>query len=108
MKLDQLIEAIKKPKDTILFQNEIGFIKGHFKDNGYYWLEKFYVNPDYRGKGLAKELAQHIPQKCELLAQPLFVKGETMLDKNTLINFYKSLGFREYPDQNDNMIMIRD
>jgi GNAT superfamily N-acetyltransferase len=107
MKLKTLHEGLQ-PIKNIIYQDDIGYIKGYLKPNGYWFIETFYINPEFRGKGLAKDLAKHIPQKAELLAQPLIVKGQQGLDRQLLINFYKSIGFKKFPDSNDNMIMRRD
>lgn len=102
------LAALFEEKNPIVYQDDIGYIKGHQRPDGYFWVEKFYIHPESRGKGLAKELAQHIPEKSMLLAQPLTTKGEDVLPREPLINFYKSLGFEEKPDSNDNMYMVRN
>ncbi len=94
--------------NDIIYKDEHGYIKGKLKPDGYWWIDKFYVYPEFRGKGFARDLASHIPQKAKLLAQPLKVKGEDTLDRDPLIKFYRSLGFQERPDKYDNMIMIRE
>lgn len=105
MKLASLLEY---SNNQVIYQDEHGYIKGHLRPDGYWWIEKFFIYPEYRGQGFAKDLAGHIPQKAKLLAQPLKVKGEVILDRDPLINFYKSLGFEEQPDSNDNMYMVRE
>lgn len=107
MKLTHLLED-NINRNHVIYQDEHGYIKGKLLKDGYWWIEKIYVYPEYRGQGYARELAKHIPEKASLLAQPLFVKGEKVLNKDDLINFYKSLGFEEFPDSNDNMIMRRN
>lgn len=104
MKLKDLFEGTE---NNILFQNEYGYIQGKLKNDGIWWIDKFYIYPEFRGKGYARKLAEHIPEKAMLLAQPLFFKDQKNLDKNSLINFYKSLGFEEFPDDKGNIIMKR-
>lgn len=106
MKLHILNEAIDSK--NLFYKNDYGYIKGYMRPDGYFWVDKIYVYPEYRGQGKAKELASHIPKKAMLLAQPLYVKGENVMDKDNLIKFYSSLGFQEQPDSNDNMIMVRE
>lgn len=104
MKLITLFEEA----NHIIYNNEYGYIKGKKLPDGYWWIDKFYIYPEFRGKGVARELAKHIPEKSKLLAQPLIVKGQTHLPRQPLIDFYKSLGFQERPDSNDNMMMVRE
>lgn len=106
MKLKDLFEDLDTK--NIIYKDDYGYIKGKLQKDGYWFIDKFFVYPEYRGKGYARELAKHIPQKAKLLAQPLYVKGETVLDRDPLIQFYKSLGFEERPDSNDNMMMVRE
>lgn len=110
MKLKNLFENLKNDvyKKHIIFQNDYGYIKGKLKKDGYWWIDTLYINPKFRNQGYGKKIAKHIPQKSMLLAQPLQIKGEPSIDKDSLIKFYEKLGFRPEPDINDNIIMIRD
>jgi len=103
MRLSILVEA-----SNILYQNEFGYVKGYVDKDGYTFIDKLYIYPEYRGQGKAKELMKHIPRKARLLAQPMNTKDDPSIPRDNLISFYKSLGFTEHPDSNGNMIMIRE
>ena len=90
----------------ILHKDKTGYIKGHLKDD-YWWIEEFVVYPKFRGKNLAKILAIHLPRKSKLLAQPLFNMAGPHITKESLINFYKKLGFTQTEDEVGNTIMSR-
>lgn len=55
-------------------------------------IDLFYIKKHYRGKGYARKLARFLPKHCKLIACPI---EEKSLDKESLIKFYKSLGFKE-------------
>lgn len=96
-----------KSKKNIIYQDDTGYIKGYLRQDGYYWIEEIVVKEDLRGQGFGRKLAQHLPQKSKLLAQPMFNLGN-VLDKVNLIKFYESLGFKQTKDEFDNIIMVRD
>jgi GNAT superfamily N-acetyltransferase len=94
-------------KKLPFYQDKIGYIKGYWRPDGYFWISEFVINKEFRGKGLARNLAVNIPQKCMLQAQPLFNMGGSIpLEK--LVSFYESLGFIKTPDFYGNVIMVRD
>lgn len=71
---------------------EYGHILGHHIGSTT-WIDEFVVYPKFRGKGFARRLAMHLPEKCRLCAQPYHHMNEQGLDSNQLIRFYESLGF---------------
>lgn len=101
------IAADWRYKHTI-YEDETGYIKGYQADDGRWWIMEFAIKPEYRGKGLAKELAKHLPWKCRLYAWPMFnmVRKEKVdiLGADQLKAFYKNLGFVESIEDN---IMVR-
>lgn len=90
----------------VLYEDATGFIVGHKRLDGHYWIEKFVLYEEYRGKGLAKALASHLPKKSRLLAYPLMESG-SYLPLHILIRFYESLGFKSKRDAYGNTIMVR-
>lgn len=91
----------------VIYEDETGYIKGYQNDDGRWWIMEFVINPKFRGKGLARELAKHLPRKCRLYAYPLFNMKGNKLDLEALTRFYESLGFRFEGDKNER-IMVRD
>jgi GNAT superfamily N-acetyltransferase len=74
----------------VLYKDETGHISGWVMSDGFIWISEFFLLRKYRGKGLARELARHLPRRCRLLASPYTVDS---LPKTALIEFYESLGF---------------
>ena len=98
------IAADWKDKSTI-YENETGYIKGYLAEDGYWWIMEFVIKPKYRGKGLARQLASHLPNKCRLMAHPLYNMGNVSIGVEDLIKFYESLGFKIV--DKDQHIMVR-
>lgn len=88
--------------------NEIGYIKGHTRVDGYFWISEFVVHRHNRGKGMAKTLAACLPQKCKLLACPMYGIAGPTLTKERLVLFYESIGFVRQDDELGNTIMTRE
>lgn len=55
-------------------------------------VDHFCIKKHYRGKGYARKLARFLPKYCKLIACPTEPGG---LNKDALVKFYKSLGFKE-------------
>lgn len=91
----------------IIYHDKTGIIKGYIRPDGYWWIEEFEIYPEYRKKGLSKNLATHLPAKCKLLAYPLFNKQGEHISQKDLIKFYESLGFKLMIDELGNSIMQR-
>lgn len=92
----------------IIFKDKTGYICGYKLKDDYWFISKFVIHSKFRGKGYARDLAKHIPQKAKLWAYPLFnFKEDSCLNRNQLIKFYLSLGFEESEDEYENHIMIR-
>lgn len=88
----------------ILYENSIGYVKGRKKKDGLWWIDELVIYPQYRGKGLARSLASHLPKKCKLLAYPLVNMPGPHLSEESLISFYESLGFVCI----ENNVMVRE
>lgn len=106
--LNSFTNFLESKKSNIIYEDETGYIKGYLRKDGYWWIEELVIYLKLRGKGLAKKLASHIPQKSKLLAYPLLNLKGRKLSKDQLINFYISLGFKEKIDEYGNSIMYRD
>ena len=59
------------------------------------WIQALYVAPQYRRKGLAKQLVNHV---IKLRTTPLYLRAtpykDEPLSEDNLISFYQSLGFK--------------
>lgn len=93
-------------KNTI-YKDDTGYIVGYQQEDGYWWIEKFVIYPQFRGKNLARKLASHLPFRSKLLAYPLVNMGDVHLPQEKLIDFYISLGFEKTKDGHGNIIMQR-
>lgn len=94
--------------DQIIFKNSHGYISGYQLKDGYWFISKFVIHARFRGKGFARELAKHIPQRAKLLCYPLYgFNDDNLLTREQLKKFYLSLGFEEFEDEYQNPIMIR-
>jgi GNAT superfamily N-acetyltransferase len=89
-----------------LYQDETGYITG-FWTGEYWWVGEFSLLPEYRGRGLARGLARHVPARCLLLAFPFAQTGGETLEIPILVRFWESLGFRHVPDLNGFNFMTR-
>jgi len=105
--MKSFVKWIKK-KNNILYKDDTGYITGYLNNDGYWWIEEFVIFPKFRGKGLARNLASHIPKKSKLLAYPLVNMGGHQLSQENLKKFYISLGFVEISDEHGNVILKRD
>ncbi len=92
-----------------LYSDKTGYIKGFRDDDERWHIMEFVIFPEYRGKGLARELAKHIPWKSVLYVSPLVQHGETspkqILNSGQLMDFYQSLGFES--TEEDVHVMVR-
>jgi GNAT superfamily N-acetyltransferase len=77
----------------IIYEDNTGYIKGYLREDGYHWISEFLLYPEFRGRGLARKLASHIPPRAKLLAYPLMGQPGEKLALEHLIEFYKSIGF---------------
>lgn len=80
-------------RKNILYECEYGYIAGVAINYTDYWVDEFVIYPDFRGKGLANELAKHLPKTCRLIACPLIDKGR-QLTTEQLVKFYEKHGFK--------------
>jgi GNAT superfamily N-acetyltransferase len=70
---------------------------GHFsgwQEEGGWYISEFFVKPKFRGKGLARKLAAFMPRRCSLIASANCPQDGNGLDQQSLVRFYKSLGFK--------------
>ncbi len=58
-------------------------------------LCSLYVNPDYRGKGIAKKLIIELLKSIESITELKQLQLSTIITKEPLIDFYKSFGFEK-------------
>jgi len=93
---------------NMIYKDETGYIKGYKNPDGYWWIEEFTLFPKFRGKGLARKLAENLPQKSKMLVNPMFNMKGKILSKSQLETFYRSLGFEIKKDSHDNTIAIRE
>jgi len=92
--------------DTSIYEDETGYIRGYKTNSGHYWITHFVINPKYRGKGMARKLAEHLPPKCKLAAHPLYnLDREPKLDQESLTRLYESIGFIK--EQGDGTLIMR-
>lgn len=77
-----------------IYQDKTGYIEGFLDTDGYWWIDYFVIYPKFRGKGLARNLAKHIPRKAKLLAWPMYNLLGKKLNVDSLVKFYRSLGFK--------------
>ena len=60
------------------------------------YFDNFGTFPDYRGKGYARKMLQHVKEFYKGKIVYLFVCSCGPLNDDQLIKFYKSEGFRQY------------
>lgn len=92
----------------MIYKDKTGHIKGYLRTDGYWWIEEFFIRPNFRRKGIGRKLSSHLPRKCKLLAQPLYNGDGPHITKDALIKFYISLGFEEIQNEYGNTIMTRN
>ena len=85
------------------YRDDTGFIEGYTLDDEVIFITKFVMNDRFRGKGLARQLACHLPNHCRLCAYPLY-KYTSALSHKHLMLFYKSLGFERVDNNSDLMV----
>lgn len=90
----------------MIYEDETGYIKGYLRGDGFWWIEKFVIHPEFRGKGYARKLAAHLPDHSGLLAYPMFQMKGKVLGIEPLVKFYESLGFHRNP-RGDHRLMWR-
>jgi len=73
---------------------------------GYNYINDFWVNPMYRGKGYGKRLATYLPYICWLMSCP-YDKDKNSLNRKQLLMFYRKLGFKFYKDKYNRDIGFR-
>jgi predicted GNAT superfamily acetyltransferase len=78
----------------LIYDGDLGYIKGYKQKNGYWWISEFVLHAELRGQGKAKELAQYLPDRCQLMATPIPGEKPT-LSTEQLLRFYTSLGLVE-------------
>ena len=78
---------------TYTFKNKYGYAKGYFKKDGTLWLNELYVYSKYRGKGYSHTIVNELPRPIELYAYPLFNKSGKVRAYESLIQYYKNIGF---------------
>lgn len=87
--LEKVKEKIKNSEEDIfVFDYKgkiIGYLFGYLKDN-YYFVDDICVDPDYRGKGVGKNLINHLNEKNEIRLNVWCLNREALA-------FYESLGF---------------
>lgn len=93
----------KIAKYDMIYKDKTGYIKGYLRSDGWWWIAEFVINPKFRGKGLARELAKHIPRKSRLYAWPMFNMPGKKLGVDDLKNFYRSIGFKDVENEPDVM-----
>ncbi len=109
----QTIDSIKADYKDHLFLKAVfrGNIVGSIKardQNGYCWVGKLMVHPDFRGRGVGRKLMNEIETFFPSVTSFFLFTGSKSV-KN--IGLYESLGYRKkdefYDDRNPGVVLIK-